>query len=193
MTPTPNDRRQLLSSGSTKYTVTRYHAHRHHGHRRGRRLFRRLAGEIAERMSRSLRGGEHLRAIREQGLRIESVFGDFTLFPAQATDDPATVGPVDVVIFATKTHQIEAAAEAMRPMIGAHTAVLPLHNGLDASERTAAVLGRGRCWAASARWAARAQHLGHPADDAVPSRGGRRARWPDHATRGTHRRSAAQG
>ena len=87
--------------------------------------------------------GEHLRAIREQGLRIESVFGDFTVFPAQATDDPATVGPVDTVIFATKTHQIEAAAEAMRPMIGPHTAVLPLHNGLDASERTAAVLGSG--------------------------------------------------
>ena len=87
--------------------------------------------------------GEHLRAIREQGLRIESVFGDFTTFPAQATDDPAAVGLVDTVLFATKTHQIEAAAEAMQPMIGAHTAVLPLHNGLDASERTAAVLGSG--------------------------------------------------
>ena len=65
-----------------------------------------------------------------------------------------------MVLFATKTHQIEAAAEAMQPMIGAHTAVLPLHNGLDASERTAAVLGRGRCWGASVRWAARSLHLG---------------------------------
>ena len=87
--------------------------------------------------------GEHLRAILGHGLRIESVHGDFTVSPAHATDDPTAVGPVDAVIFATKTHQIEAAAEAMRPMIGAHTAVLPLHNGLDASERTAAVLGSG--------------------------------------------------
>lgn len=87
--------------------------------------------------------GEHLRAMREDGLRVESIHGDFRVAPAQATDDPATVGPVDVVLFATKTYQIEAAAEAMRPLVGPNTAVLPLHNGLDASERTAAVLGAG--------------------------------------------------
>jgi 2-dehydropantoate 2-reductase len=87
--------------------------------------------------------GEHLRAIQAQGLRVESVHGDFTVFPAQATGDPARVGPVDLVIFATKTHQIEAAAEAMRPLVGPQTVVLPLHNGLDASERTAAVVGAG--------------------------------------------------
>jgi 2-dehydropantoate 2-reductase len=85
--------------------------------------------------------GEHLRAILEQGLRVESVHGDFTVYPAQASDNPKTVGPVDLIIFATKTHQIEVAAEAMRPLIGPQTAVLPLHNGLDAYERTAVVLG----------------------------------------------------
>lgn len=86
--------------------------------------------------------GEHLRAIREHGLRVESVHGDFVVAPAQATDDPAAVGPVELVLFATKTYQIEQAAEAMRPLVGPQTAVLPLHNGLDASERTIAVLGR---------------------------------------------------
>ncbi len=87
--------------------------------------------------------GEHLRAIRGYGLRVESVHGGFTIVPAQATDDPAAVGPVDCILFATKTYQIEAAAAAMRPLVGAETAILPLQNGLDASERTIAALGVG--------------------------------------------------
>lgn len=87
--------------------------------------------------------GEHLAAIRQHGLRVDSVHGDFVVAPAQATADPAAVGPVDTVLFATKTHQLEAAAEVLRPLVGPQTAVLPLHNGLDAAERTAAVLGAG--------------------------------------------------
>lgn len=87
--------------------------------------------------------GEHLQAIQRQGLRVESVHGDFVVAPAHATDDPVTVGPVDLVLFATKTYHIEQAAAAMRPLVGPGTAVLPLHNGIDASERTIAVLGAG--------------------------------------------------
>ena len=85
--------------------------------------------------------GEHLRAMREYGLRVESVHGDFTVAPVQATDDPAAIGPVDTVIFATKTYQLDAAAQAMRPLIGPGTTVLPLHNGVDAAERTATIVG----------------------------------------------------
>ncbi len=87
--------------------------------------------------------GAHLDAIRRHGLVVESVHGDFTISPAQATDDPAAVGPVDLVLFATKTYQIEEAAAAMRPLVGPATVVLPLHNGIDAAERTVAILGRG--------------------------------------------------
>ncbi len=46
--------------------------------------------------------GAHLAAIREQGLRINSSLGDIHIEPAQATDNPADVGPVDYVLFATK-------------------------------------------------------------------------------------------
>lgn len=86
--------------------------------------------------------GEHLAAIQAHGLRVESVHGDFVVRPASATDDPATVGPVDYVIFAAKTHHFDQALEAMRPLIGPDTAVLPLQNGIDAAERVAAALGR---------------------------------------------------
>jgi 2-dehydropantoate 2-reductase len=61
--------------------------------------------------------------------------------PAQATDTPADVGPVDLVLFATKTYQTEAAARAMWPLLGLKTAVVPFQNGVDAPERLAAILG----------------------------------------------------
>lgn len=47
--------------------------------------------------------GEHLRAIKADGLKVRSVHGDFDIRPAHATDQPAQVGPVDLTIFAVKT------------------------------------------------------------------------------------------
>lgn len=85
--------------------------------------------------------GEHLAAIQTRGLRVESVHGDFTIRPAQASDNPADVGPVDTVLFAAKTYHFDQALDAMRPLIGPATTILPLQNGIDAAERTAAALG----------------------------------------------------
>jgi 2-dehydropantoate 2-reductase len=88
--------------------------------------------------------GPHLAALRERGLRVESVHGDFVVSRARATDDPAAVGPVDAVLFATKTYQLEDAAWAMLPLVGPETSVIPLHNGIDSAERTAAIVGPER-------------------------------------------------
>ncbi len=41
--------------------------------------------------------GAHLRAMQERGVRVRGSFGEFEARPA-ATDDPAGVGPVDVVL-----------------------------------------------------------------------------------------------
>jgi 2-dehydropantoate 2-reductase len=87
--------------------------------------------------------GAHLAALQEQGLRVESVHGDFHLHPVRATAHPADVGPVDLVLVTVKSYDLEAAAEAARPLVGPDTAVLPLLNGLDAAQRLAAVLGEG--------------------------------------------------
>jgi 2-dehydropantoate 2-reductase len=46
--------------------------------------------------------GEHLRAIREHGLQVASIAGDFTIRPAQATDRPDEIGPVDAVLVSVK-------------------------------------------------------------------------------------------
>jgi 2-dehydropantoate 2-reductase len=85
--------------------------------------------------------GAHLAAIREKGLQVKSVLGDFLVSPAHATDNPAEVGPVDLILFATKTYHTDEAALAIRPMVGSDTVVLPLQNGVDAAERIGAVVG----------------------------------------------------
>lgn len=85
--------------------------------------------------------GEHLRAIRRDGLRIETPGEDILIHPAQATDDPTEVGAVDVVLVGVKTWQLREAAEAMRPMIGPETFVVPMQNGVEAAGRLAEVLG----------------------------------------------------
>jgi 2-dehydropantoate 2-reductase len=86
--------------------------------------------------------GEHLRAIRERGLRLESIGGDVHVHPAIATDDPSEIGSVDAVVVATKTWQLPEAAKAMRPMIGPGTTVVPVLNGVEAPEVLAEILGR---------------------------------------------------
>jgi 2-dehydropantoate 2-reductase len=85
--------------------------------------------------------GEHLRAIRDSGLRVESIEGDFTIQPAKVTNDPSEIGAVDLVIVAVKAWQVPEAARAMKPMVGPATTVLPLQNGVDASSQLAAELG----------------------------------------------------
>jgi 2-dehydropantoate 2-reductase len=85
--------------------------------------------------------GEHLQAIRQNGLRVDSTLGDFVISPAQAADSPAEVGVVDVVLMAVKAWQVPETAEAMKPMVGPETIILPLENGVDAPDQLAAVLG----------------------------------------------------
>jgi len=85
--------------------------------------------------------GEHLRALNDTGLRVESLKGDFILSPVNATDNPSQLGTVDVVIVGVKAWQVIDAARAMRPLIGADTVVLPLQNGVEASEQLSSILG----------------------------------------------------
>ena len=86
--------------------------------------------------------GAHLAAMKSKGLKLESQRGDIHLVPTQATDDPRTVGPVDVVLFCVKLWDVESAGEAIKPMVGKDTAVIPLQNGVDAADRLAPILGR---------------------------------------------------
>ena len=88
--------------------------------------------------------GAHLDAIRQKGLRLESLKGDATVRPAVATDDPSEPGHVDVVLVGVKAWQVPEAARAKRPLIGAETLVAPLQNGVEAAAELAVGVGPGR-------------------------------------------------
>lgn len=85
--------------------------------------------------------GRHLQTIKKQGLRVDSINGDFTIQPATATDDPATVGEADVILCCVKSWQVRDAAAAMRPMVGPNTIVVPIQNGVEAAAILSDVLG----------------------------------------------------
>lgn len=84
--------------------------------------------------------GAHLVALREHGLRVRSVKGDFEV-NAPATDDPADVGPCDFVLFCVKTFDTDAAAARLGSLVGAGTAVVSLQNGVENEEKLARSVG----------------------------------------------------
>ena len=89
--------------------------------------------------------GRHLDAIRTQGLRIDSRdMGDAVIRPANATDDPASVGPVDYVIIGVKLWDTADAGRAILPMVGPETTVLSLQNGVDCDDILARIVGADR-------------------------------------------------
>jgi 2-dehydropantoate 2-reductase len=84
--------------------------------------------------------GAHREAMEKRGLTIESVHGDLHLREVNVTDDPAKVGPVDIVLFAVKLWDTEKAAEQARPLLGPNTRVITLQNGVDSYERIAPIV-----------------------------------------------------
>jgi 2-dehydropantoate 2-reductase len=85
--------------------------------------------------------GEHLKAIRANGLRIQTPKEEFTITPAAASDNPADIGPVDIVLVGVKAWQVPEVARAMRPLLKSGTRVVPLQNGVEAADDLAKVLG----------------------------------------------------
>ncbi|TVO71901.1 2-dehydropantoate 2-reductase [Sedimenticola selenatireducens] len=88
--------------------------------------------------------GDHLKAMRQKGLAVESINGDFHMASPTVTDDPQTIGPVDVVLVAVKSWQVPEVALAMRPLMGPDTLVVSLLNGVEAVGQLSAVLGQDR-------------------------------------------------
>jgi 2-dehydropantoate 2-reductase len=85
--------------------------------------------------------GAHLEAMRERGLTLITPEGEHSTVAVRATNDPAEVGPVDMVLFLVKSYDTEAGARSLAPLIGEGTGVISLQNGIDNEERIASIIG----------------------------------------------------
>ena len=84
--------------------------------------------------------GAHLEALRKNGLTLITPDG-ITTTPVWATDDPASIGPVDIVLFCVKSYDTEAAADQLAPLIGPDTVVMSIQNGIENETKIAAKVG----------------------------------------------------
>ncbi len=97
-------------------------------------------GHAGERVTFIARG-EHLRAMLRNGLKVESIEGNFTIQPVNATDDASTVKDVDAILMCVKTWQIPDAAKSILPILDPGTLVIPLENGVEAPAQLVEILG----------------------------------------------------
>ena len=84
--------------------------------------------------------GAHLKAIQDSGLKIITDDREF-IFRCDATDNPNSVGPVELVLLTVKTYHNSQAVPAMLPMVAADTSVLCLQNGIDSYQAAAQIVG----------------------------------------------------
>jgi 2-dehydropantoate 2-reductase len=105
---------------------------------------------------RMLARGAALAQIRDHGVRILGLDGDHTVPIPRASDDPAALGSADIVICTVKTWQLAELGPRLAPIVTDRTLVLPMQNGVEASEILARSLGEDRvlggvarviCWA----------------------------------------------
>lgn len=87
--------------------------------------------------------GAHLEAIRARGLRVKSAVEDEWVVQAPAVEQLAGLPPADLVLFCVKSFDTDSAGEAIKPVVGPATGVLPVQNGVDNEERLERILGPG--------------------------------------------------
>src|SRR3954463_5281001 len=86
--------------------------------------------------------GAHLAAMRKNGLKVESGAGNLHVPKPNLHEDPAEIGPVDVVMYAVKLGDVESAAHKLKPLLHERTLVIPFQNGVESPEILARVIGK---------------------------------------------------
>lgn len=88
--------------------------------------------------------GRTLAAMREHGLRVDSTKGNFTLPKVNVAEKGDEVGAVDLVLVCVKAWQVPELAPMAQPLLGPETIVLPLENGVEATDHLAQFAGNER-------------------------------------------------
>jgi 2-dehydropantoate 2-reductase len=84
--------------------------------------------------------GAHKEALEKEGLRVQSINGNFTIKPVNVTNNILEVETPDLVIIAVKAWQVKDIARHLQPIISNHTMILPLQNGVLAFDELKEVL-----------------------------------------------------
>ncbi|MEJ2668625.1 MAG: 2-dehydropantoate 2-reductase, partial [Deinococcales bacterium] len=90
--------------------------------------------------------GDHLRELQASGLQLRSALGDLHLPSVRAVADPGPIGDADVVLFTVKAQQSESVARKLLPLVGEHSRVLTLQNGVDGVALLERMFGPERVW-----------------------------------------------
>ena len=85
--------------------------------------------------------GAHLAAMRADGLTIESTHEPIRLPRVNATDDPRSIGPVDMVLFGVKLWDTESAARSLLPIMGPQTGIISFQNGVQKDDTLRKIFG----------------------------------------------------
>jgi hypothetical protein len=85
--------------------------------------------------------GAHLEAIRAHGLRVKSAIDGEWVVKAPVAERLDGLPPADLVLFCVKSFDTERAGEAIKPVVGPGTGVLPVLNGVDNVEKLERILG----------------------------------------------------
>lgn len=104
--------------------------------------------------------GQTLKNIKENGLKVKSILGDFHVYPP-VTDDYNVVKEADLILLCVKSWQIETIAQKIKPLLASHTTVLPLQNGADNAERLVAILPPTQVLAGLCRIVSKIESPGH--------------------------------
>ena len=116
---------------------------------------------------RFLARGDHLRALRAGGLRVDSPLGDLRLQAVRASDDPAEIGAADLILVCVKAWQVPEVARTLGPMIGPDTFAVPLQNGVEATGQLEDALGAGRVLGGTCKIISQVVEPGHIAHTGV--------------------------
>mgnify|MGYP006420586305 CR=1 FL=1 len=99
--------------------------------------------------------GQQLAALNTSGLRLQGPDPEIVIPHPKATETPAEIGPVDVVLFCVKLYDVEPAAALIKPIVTDATAVISVLNGIDGPQRLEAALETGTVFSGAARISAK--------------------------------------
>jgi 2-dehydropantoate 2-reductase len=86
--------------------------------------------------------GDHLKAIKENGLEVKSIKGDFKIFPSKATNSIKEIGQSDLIIMAVKAWQVKELAPEIKEIAHSQSIILPMQNGIQAADELAEVIDK---------------------------------------------------